>query len=71
MPTLSTLRSVNVATPLTAETVLVPDSIPPAALPASAIVTLPVKLGIVFPRSSCALTFTAGLSAVPATALLG
>ena len=64
------LRSGNVATPLAAVTVLVPDSAPPAALPASSIVTVPVKLGTVLPKS-CAVTFTAGLIAVPATASLG
>src|SRR5713101_3851754 len=59
------------ATPLTAVTVVVPASVPPAGFKPSATVTLPAKPGTRFPNASFALTCTAGLIAWPATALLG
>ncbi|PYO79882.1 MAG: hypothetical protein DMD67_01730 [Gemmatimonadetes bacterium] len=61
----------NDATPFTAAMVTVPESVPPPALLAMETVTLPVKLVIVLPSASCALTCTAGVMAAPATALLG
>src|SRR5256885_975378 len=49
VPTLSILRLANVATPLTAATVVVPDSAPPPGFVPMATVTLPVNVGSVFP----------------------
>ena len=71
LPTLSMLNVENDATPFTAAMVTVPESVPPPALLAMETVTLPVKLVIVLPSASCALTCTAGVMAAPATALLG
>ena len=65
------LRLANVATPLAAATVVVPANAPPPGLLPSATVTLPLKLGSVFPRASCAVTCTAGVIAAAAVALLG
>src|SRR2546426_9843408 len=53
-------RSPKVATPLTAATLVLPESVPPAGLLPSATVTVPVKLGTALPSASCAATFTAG-----------
>src|SRR6266436_1041232 len=55
------LRFANVATPETAATDVVPESVPPPGLVPMATVTLPVKLGSVFPSASCALACTAGV----------
>src|SRR5512134_472893 len=61
------LRSANVATPATAVTVAVPVSTPPGpALLAIAIVTPPVKDGVMLPAASRASTTTAGPIAAPA-----
>src|SRR5207247_8873230 len=66
------LSVAKLATPLTAATVVVPASVPPAGLvPPSATVTLPEKLGTVFPAASCAATCTAGVSVVPAVVFAG
>src|SRR5256885_11112964 len=64
-------RVENVATPLTAATVAVPDSVPPPGLVPIATVMLAVELGTVFPNASCTVTCTAGAIATPAVALLG
>src|SRR6266550_4043032 len=66
----SMLRSENVATPLTAATVFVPESVSPPGFAASDTVTFPVKLVTVAPCASCAATCTAG-SAAPATPSAG
>src|SRR5258705_4680745 len=58
------LRSENVAMPLTTGTVLVPDSAPGISKPPLrpiAIVTVPLKPVIVFPRSSSTATRTVGM----------
>src|SRR5947208_15212702 len=66
------LSVAKLATPLTAATVVVPASVPPAGLvPPSATVTLPEKLGTVFPAASCAATCTAGVSVAPAVVFAG
>src|ERR1051325_12138788 len=65
------LRSAKLATPLCAATVLVPDSVSPPGLDASARVTLPLKLVNVLPSASWATTRTPGLMAPPATAAVG
>ena len=70
-PTCATLRSANVATPLCAGIVLVPDRVSPPGFEAMTIVTLPLKLVSVLPSASWAATFTAGVIATPATAALG
>src|SRR5712691_8447936 len=60
-PSWSMLRSENVATPFTAATVFVPDSVPGTSRPPLcpiAIVTEPVKLGTGLPWSSTAATCT-------------
>src|SRR3954469_16834779 len=64
-------RLENVATPLTAETVVVPDSVPPPGLVPMATVTLAEELVTVLPKASCTVTCTAGLTATPAVALVG
>jgi hypothetical protein len=61
----------KLATPLTAAAVTVPVSVPPAGFAPIAIVTLPVKLGTVFPNASRALTTTAGEITAPATVFVG
>src|SRR3989442_7346588 len=71
MPVRLTLSVAKLATPFTAAIVVLPASTPPEGLEPSATVTLPVKLVTVFPSSSRTTTWTAGASAVPATALLG
>src|SRR6185369_3926562 len=64
-------RVENVATPATAATVVVPDSVPPPGLAPMATVTLAVELVTVFPNASCTATCTDGLTAAPAVALVG
>src|SRR6266550_8311157 len=51
----------NVATPLTAVTLVVPDSVPPLGFDPSATVIDPVKPVTTFPASSSAETRTAGI----------
>src|SRR5688572_18085890 len=64
-------RLEKVATPPTADTVVVPDSVPPPGLVPIATVMLAVELVTVFPNASCTVTCTAGLIAAPAVALVG
>src|SRR6185295_11596948 len=64
-------RLENVATPPDAETVAVPDSVPPPGLTPIATVMLALELGTVLPNASCTVTCTAGEIATPAVALLG
>src|SRR3954447_7444209 len=64
-------RLENVATPPTAATVVVPDSVPPPGLVPMATVMLAVELVTVLPNASCTATCTAGLIAAPAVSLVG
>src|SRR3954452_3047329 len=64
-------RLENVATPLTADTVVVPDSVPPLGLVPMPMMMLAAELVTVLPKVSCTVTCTAGAMATPATALLG
>ena len=59
------------ATPLTAATVWIPDSVPLAGLVPIAIVTVPVKLVAMLPNASRAATRTAGAMIPPAGLVLG
>jgi len=59
-------RLENVATPLLAVTVVVPESVPPPGLVPIATVMLAVELGTVLPKASCTATCTGGLIATPA-----
>ena len=67
----SMLRSENVATPFSAATVFVPESVSPPGFEASATLTLPRKLVTVAPKASCAATCTAGVMAAPAGVVPG
>src|SRR5437763_16476290 len=64
-------RLENVATPLTADTAVVPESVPPPGLVPMATVMLAVELVTVLPNASCTATCTAGEIAAPAVALVG
>src|SRR3954464_2077762 len=64
-------RLENVATPDDADTVAVPDNVPPPGLVPIATVTLADEPVTVFPNVSCTVTCTAGEIATPAVALLG
>src|SRR3954462_1089100 len=64
-------RLENVATPLLAVTVVVPDSVPPPGLVPMATVMLAVELVTVFPNVSCTATWTGGEMLAPAVGLLG
>src|SRR5688572_7626954 len=64
-------RLANVATPVTAATVLVPDSVPPPGLVLMATVMLAVELMTVLLNWSCTVTCTAGAMDTPATAFVG
>src|SRR5947207_11574642 len=64
------LSFANVATPFTAFTGPLPDSVAPPALPRAREIA-PVKLGTVFPDASRAVTVTAGVIATPTCVLLG
>src|SRR5678810_989256 len=64
-------RLENVATPLDADTVVVPDSVPPPGLVPMATVMLAVELVTVLLNASCTVTCTAGLIATPAVAFEG
>src|SRR3954469_16501085 len=64
-------RLENVATPATADTVAVPDSVPPPGLKPMDTVMLALELVTVFPNVSCTATCTAGLIAAPAVVLVG
>src|SRR5256885_16475487 len=70
-PALSIERSANVATPATAATVFVPDSVPPCVFVPSVITTSPVKPVTVLPWGSSAVTCTAGAIGAPAVVLPG
>src|ERR1041384_6376687 len=61
----------NVATPLTADTVVVPDSVPPPGLVPMATVMLAEEPVTVLLNASCTVTCTAGLIATPAVAFVG
>src|SRR3954462_6026334 len=64
-------RLENVATPLTADTAVVPDSAPPPGLVPMATVMLAVELVTVLLNASCTVTCTAGLIAAPAISSVG
>src|SRR5690242_8478553 len=64
-------RLENVATPLTAATVAVPESAPPPGLVPIATVGRAAGRGRVLPNASCTVTCTAGEIATPAVALDG
>src|SRR3954471_7297719 len=64
-------RLENVATPFTADTVAVPESVPPPGLLPMATVTLAVELVTVLLNASCTATCTAGAIDAPALALAG
>src|SRR5690348_8668031 len=68
---LSSVRVVNVATPLTAPTDVVPPSVLPPGLFPSATVTVPLKEGARFPDASSTDTCTAGASTTPAVLATG
>src|SRR3954468_9123919 len=59
------------ATPATAETVVVPESVPPPGLVPIATVMLAVELVTVLLKASCTVTCTAGEIPTPAVALVG
>ena len=59
------------ATPPTAATVVVPDSVPPPGFVPIASVTFPVNDGIVVPVLSTTRTVTAGDIGAPACSLVG
>src|SRR5215212_9983769 len=64
-------RLEKVATPATAATVAVPDSVPPDGLVPMAMVTLSVADVTVLPRASWMVTCTAGVIAAPAAVFDG
>src|SRR6185295_9423512 len=68
---LSMDRLENVATPLTAFTVLVPDSVPLPGLALMASTTWALEPVTVLPNWSCTVTRTAGVIDTPAVALVG
>src|SRR6185295_3649012 len=59
------------ATPLVAETVVVPDSVEPPGLLPIATVMLAVELVTVLLKASCTVTCTAGAIGVPAVVFAG
>ena len=65
------LRVENVATPFTAATVVVPESVPPPGLLAIATATFPANAMAVLPCPSSAVTWTAGVNTAPDVALDG
>src|SRR3954468_12252279 len=64
-------RLEKVATPPTAATMLVPDSVPTPGLVPIATVMVAVELVTVLLNASCTVTRTAGAMDTPATALVG
>src|SRR3954470_8906182 len=64
-------RVAKLATPLTADTVVVPDSVPPPGLFPMATVMLAEELVTVLPNASCTATCTAGARLAPAVAFVG
>src|SRR5689334_1200590 len=71
VPTLSIDRLENVATPFTAPTDTVPDSVPAPGLVPIASVTVPFTEVTVFPEASWKATFTAGAMGLPAEVFTG
>src|SRR5262249_49282143 len=71
VPPLFNFKLLNVATPATALTVVVPLSVAPPGLVPIEIVTAAVLLVTTLPLASCTCTVTAGVMAVPATAFDG
>lgn len=71
LPLLSMLSVENTATPLTAATVVVPASVPPAGFVPIATATSPVKVVTVLPTGSWAVTWIAGVIVAPAAAVVG
>src|SRR5262252_891070 len=65
------LSVANVATPLTAATVVDPERIPPAGFVPIATDTLPPKVVTVFPTASCTVTSTGGVMVAPALVSVG
>src|SRR3989442_14425632 len=65
------IRFANVATPLAAATVTLPESVPPTGLLPIATVTLPLNPVAMLPWASSAATRTAGAVAPPAGAAPG
>ena len=68
---LSSVRSLKVATPFTAATVVVPPRVLPPGLLPNPIVTSPVNVGTGLPAGSSAVTCTAGAITWPATVFVG
>ncbi len=66
-----TAKSAKLTTPATAGLLKVPESVPPPALKAIAIETVPANPVAVLPKASRAVTCTAGAIALPARALAG
>src|SRR3954468_16504513 len=64
-------RLEKVATPPTADTVAVPESVPPPGLVPMATVMFAVELVTVLPNVSCTVTCTDGEMAAPAVAFAG
>src|SRR3954468_1182002 len=64
-------RLEKVATPPTADTVAVPESVPPPGLLPMATVTPADELVTVLPNVSCTVTCTAGANVAPAVAFAG
>src|SRR3954468_11523127 len=64
-------RLENVATPFTADTVAMPDSVPPPGLAPMATVMLAVELVTVLLNASCTATCTDGLIDTPAVTVEG
>src|SRR5947199_3787616 len=65
------LKLENVATPLTAARLIVPDSVALPGLMPSATVTVPVKSVATLPSASRAVTCAAGVSAAPSAPVVG
>src|SRR3954464_610989 len=64
-------RPEKLATPADADTVAVPESVPPPGLVPTATVMLAVELVTVLLNASCTVTCTAGEIPTPAVALVG
>src|SRR5260221_12613641 len=68
------LRAANVATPFTAVTVLLPDSVPGSSMPPLCpitIVTFPLNPDTTFPAPSTTFTCTAGVIRISGSVVLG
>ena len=68
---MSIVSVLNVATPLTAATVNVPDSVPPAGFVPMAIVMLALDVVTTLPKVSWICAVTAGVIAIPAAVFDG